>query len=276
MPAPTNLDAIAAAPLPEIHSLGLMLFDPVWAERAHIPQYSETLHLTAGEMTLELEDRSIAAGVGDTLLVPPGAKHRDAFDLDTGVEILFCTWSWPVEQAYFALVPSDALLGLPAQERAELTALFGELRAQLRGESPVDALIARGRLQLILLHGLRRALGGVDEEQLTYGQARRRALHAEAIAYLEAHLDGCIALREVAEHLGVSTYYLSRVFSEESGFTLFQYLTTLRIEKAKELLRQRGVAVAEVAAQVGYESANYFSKVFRKHCGVSPRDFQTA
>ena len=71
----------------------------------------------------------------------------------------------------------------------------------------------------------------------------------------------------------VSGYYLSHVFSAESDFTLFSYLTTVRIEQAKALLLAGDMKVSQVAQAVGYQSPNYFSKVFRRHFGCSPRDF---
>jgi AraC-like DNA-binding protein len=68
-------------------------------------------------------------------------------------------------------------------------------------------------------------------------------------------------------------YYLSHVFSEESDFSLFHYLTLLRLDRAKLHLREGRLNVAEVAAAVGYDNANHFSKLFRRHVGCAPREY---
>jgi two-component system response regulator YesN len=91
--------------------------------------------------------------------------------------------------------------------------------------------------------------------------------------YLAEHYTHPITLEEIAAAVGVSAFHLSHVFSEESEFSLFAYLTALRLEKARELLQAGGHNVSEVAAAVGYESSNYFSKVFRKHFGRPPSEF---
>jgi two-component system response regulator YesN len=105
------------------------------------------------------------------------------------------------------------------------------------------------------------------------GRKRRRRLMAQARRYLNEHFNDPICLDDVARALEVSAYYLSHVFSEENGFSLFTYLNALRMERARELLQERTCNVSEVARAVGYEDTNYFSKVFRKHFGRPPSDY---
>jgi AraC-like DNA-binding protein len=93
----------------------------------------------------------------------------------------------------------------------------------------------------------------------------------QARQYLEAHFAEPLSLEGIAAALGVSAYYLSHVFSEENDFTLFASLTHLRMEKARALLQDGQMTVAEVARAVGYDNSNYFSKAFRRHFGVAPR-----
>lgn len=78
----------------------------------------------------------------------------------------------------------------------------------------------------------------------------------------------------MAEELGVSRSYLMREFKKTTGRTVNQYLTALRIEKAKELLPLR--TVTETAFEVGYNHANYFSTVFKKQTGSTPLEYQRA
>lgn len=77
-------------------------------------------------------------------------------------------------------------------------------------------------------------------------------------------------------HLQVSPFYLSRVFSQESDFSLFEYLTEVRINEAKKLLSDGRLLVSEVAQRTGYDNGNYFSKVFRRKVGCSPSKYRGA
>ncbi|MDD4538867.1 MAG: helix-turn-helix transcriptional regulator, partial [Lentisphaeria bacterium] len=77
-------------------------------------------------------------------------------------------------------------------------------------------------------------------------------------------------LEMLAEFLSVSPFFLSRVFNSESGFSLSEYLTMVRMNQAKTLLLDGRMNVSEIADAVGYEDSGYFSKVFKRHFGCSP------
>jgi two-component system response regulator YesN len=65
------------------------------------------------------------------------------------------------------------------------------------------------------------------------------------------------------------------VYSQETGQTFKEYLTEIRIKKAKELLRMTNLRSTEISYQVGYSDPHYFSHVFGKYTGFSPREFRS-
>ena len=270
-----DLERIFAAGLPDILSMGVMMFDPVWAERTHPAHGCEVLHVIRGRVELVLGDDRYPAGPEETLLIPSGVPHRDEFDLDAGLEVFICHLDWPAEKDYFAVVDNAASLAMPPPRKGEIVNLFLQLRSDRPWDSPEDKLVARSRIHAILLLILREALRqkATAAEGPTYGQRRRQEILQQACAYLEQHYAECVALDAIASALHVSPYYLSHVFSEESDFTLFSYLTSLRMERAKALLREGQLNVSEVARAVGYGTPNYFAKVFRKHVGCAPRAY---
>ncbi len=82
------------------------------------------------------------------------------------------------------------------------------------------------------------------------------------------------SLQEVADTVGLSVPYMSRMFRKEAGCTFVDYLTNLRMRKATILLHDDSVKIYEVAEKVGYSSQQYFSLVFKKKLGVSPIDYR--
>ncbi|WP_410771256.1 response regulator [Fontibacillus sp. BL9] len=92
----------------------------------------------------------------------------------------------------------------------------------------------------------------------------------EAIRYVETHLDQGFGLREVAEHIHLNPSYFSVLFKEQMQMTFIEYVTRLRIQKAKELLLQTRLPIAEIAERVGYQTTKYFNKVFKEYEGHSP------
>lgn len=95
-----------------------------------------------------------------------------------------------------------------------------------------------------------------------------------AIDYIHEHYSEQLTLNDVASHVYVSTSYLSRMFKKELGKNFVDYLNGLRIEKAKELLRDPRYKTYEVAEVVGIPDAHYFSRLFKKYEGLSPTEYR--
>ncbi len=91
--------------------------------------------------------------------------------------------------------------------------------------------------------------------------------------YIGSHLEDRLTLNDVAAVFGLSPNYLSAIFKKNCGVGFSEYITQKKITLAKSLLLEQGMKVYEVADRLGFESAFYFSKVFKKVEGLSPRDF---
>jgi len=100
------------------------------------------------------------------------------------------------------------------------------------------------------------------------------ALVKRALAYLHQNYARPLARWEIAEAIGVSEDYLSRVFSRELGLSPWDYLNRYRVNRARELLARTDASVRSVAHQVGFRDQAYFSRVFRKLSGKSPNAFR--
>ncbi|MCM1297423.1 MAG: helix-turn-helix domain-containing protein [Muribaculaceae bacterium] len=96
----------------------------------------------------------------------------------------------------------------------------------------------------------------------------------EAVAYIDENYFEELTLSVLADKYAVESSYFSKLFKQETGENLMLYIAGKRMEKAKELMRRKDINIAEVAFMVGYDDYTYFSKVFKKHVGVSPRDYR--
>jgi two-component system, response regulator YesN len=83
-----------------------------------------------------------------------------------------------------------------------------------------------------------------------------------------------ISLQVIADHARLSRTYVSFLFKSVTGENVNDYITRLRLTRAKELLLDAGIKAGEVASRVGYADSNYFSTIFRKHVGMSPTEFR--
>ena len=110
-----------------------------------------------------------------------------------------------------------------------------------------------------------------EEELFCQRQKRHNQERVETvIAILKEHLAETPSLEEVGKRVGCSHFHLSRVFSQETGQSIFQYLRKLRLDRAAELLREAKWTVTQVAMEVGYSSASHFSTAFHEAYGCCP------
>ena len=259
----TRLDAFLGDRLPEVLSLGTMLFDPVWSRTTHRSPFSELLHVVGGRLTVVTPYGRAAAETGETVWIPTGVPHRDEFDPEAGLEVFTVFFTWPGEAA--APGTRRKPRALPFQPDT------ARLLADLRATPPVAANEAPRSLRARLLTILLAMLEPPSDSGVAATVGRRaRELADQALRYVHEHYHEPVTLTAMAEALEVSPYHLSHVFSEAGQTTLFACLTQVRMDRARELLREGGHKVAEVAAAVGYPDPHYFSRVFKRHVGCTP------
>ncbi|MDL2233105.1 helix-turn-helix domain-containing protein [Ruminococcaceae bacterium OttesenSCG-928-L11] len=96
----------------------------------------------------------------------------------------------------------------------------------------------------------------------------------EAIVYIHEHYHEDMSQDVTARAIGITTVHLSRLFRAETGSTFIDYLTSYRLDIAKEILKEGTLSVKEVSHRVGFQNSGYFIKVFRKHVGVTPFQYR--
>lgn len=91
--------------------------------------------------------------------------------------------------------------------------------------------------------------------------------------YLESHYTDDISLEDMASQVNISPQYFSKLIKKTTGFNFIDWLSMLRVKKAKELLTNSSLTVKEVCFMVGYKDPNYFSRIFKKRIGITPSEY---
>jgi AraC-like DNA-binding protein len=151
--------------------------------------------------------------------------------------------------------------------------LFDDIKLD-SGPGENDRQLVGARLMHILMLFYReQAPEDYAANELSNTEQCRHRIVAAAKKYLDKNYHHPVRLEDVANDLGISPFYLSRIFSSQSDFSLFQYLTDIRMNEAKKLLRENRHIINDIASMVGFESLSYFSKVFKKHVGCAPSQY---
>ncbi len=132
-----------------------------------------------------------------------------------------------------------------------------------------------------LPRALKKAIENLERQgkELSSGQGDERwedtdSLYGQMVHYVEQNYLRKITLDEIAEYLHANRSYLSRLYKSRSGVNLFDDILHRRVEKAKEYMEHTDRKLYEIAVEVGFEDAGYFSKVFQKYTGMSPKEYR--
>jgi two-component system, response regulator YesN len=134
-------------------------------------------------------------------------------------------------------------------------------------------------------------LSGFDDSRALFEQGKNHLLrivrhvqawrnsHAKdmlykAKEYIEAHYAEALTLETVAEYVELSPFYFSKLFKDRFGMTFIDFVTDVRIRQAKHFLKEGALSLKEICYSIGYKDPNYFSRVFKKHTGLSPTEYR--
>ncbi|AOY74952.1 PocR ligand-binding domain-containing protein [Clostridium formicaceticum] len=125
-------------------------------------------------------------------------------------------------------------------------------------------------IDLAAVKALERYLQAVQSNQMTKNHLVIQGIKR----FIRNNHDKSLTLEEIAASVYLSPYYVSRIFKENQNMTVMDYVTKVKLEEAKKLLRNPRYQIDEIAERLGYSDASYFSKVFRRNEGMSPTQFR--
>jgi len=100
------------------------------------------------------------------------------------------------------------------------------------------------------------------------------SLVQRAKEYINENYRKDLSLDELSRELDISPYYFSKLFKEETGSNFVEYLTGLRMDQAKVMLKDESLSMKEICAVIGYSDPNYFSRIFKKNVGLTPTEYR--
>lgn len=178
---------------------------------------------------------------------------------------------------------SDTPSLTPDTLRNHCSYILMSLRAAMKNDDILDGWIGEQHSELAL--DLQSCFGKRDFtrwaerlcsilEEMRQDRAPAASMSQRAAEYIRMHFAEDLSLGDIAGHCGISPTYLSRIFAQEKGKGVQEYLTDMRMKRAKELLAETNEKIYEIAAQAGYPDAVYFNKVFKKNTGMTPKEYR--
>jgi AraC-like DNA-binding protein len=224
---------------------------------------------------IQVEEQVYRLEAGDFCLLPPGQLHMDVYTPALkSYRIMVC--SFRDETIYASIntyVPVNHFQ-CDAMIFASAPSLTAELLSALQQESKSEQS-HRGAVCSALISALGHLMLRAFESPFLQQERKKfpGKISQRVDNYLNQHFEQTLALADIARALHISRNYLATLYKQETGKTIGQALTEIRLEYAKKLLLESHLSVQEIAKAVGYSGPEHFNRVFSRYVGSTPGRF---
>ncbi len=250
----------------------------------HIHDEVEIMYVIDGRCTVDTVEESVTLKKGDFILLDANVSHRLIVDKNTPCRMLNVEFAFIKKEGCF---PSIKQL---ADENSDLTEFLllhhsyvvlkdpneiyhtlKNLVLELDKREPGKEIMIHVHLAQLLMQIARMV---VEEKEKKSEQQQANVYVKKTIEYLHHNYDRDIQVKDIGDSVNLHPGYLHRVFKKQTGVTVMEYLTSLRMEKAKMLLADTDIPIVEISYYIGINSRQYFSLLFKKYTDQTPVEYR--
>lgn len=229
----------------------------------------QLLYVASGKARFQFYGEEKILNAGSMVLYVPGQPQDYGYYLEDEPQIFWLHFSGShankILNQYLPAHPSSVIY---AGINPEYKRLFRQIILELQLAKPLYMeMLANLLTQIFVLIGRQQ----IQREQSS--PVLQKEIE-EAIGFFRGHFQQKISISDYAQELHVSTAWFIRSFKLHTGITPAQYILSVRIANAQNLLEQTNYSISEIASIVGYENPLYFSRLFRKQLGLSPQQYR--
>lgn len=255
-----------------------------WTLKFNEVEHASFHQVRRGECWVSTADGKEQLGPGDLVYLEAGKKHslsshppggRGRRDACTLLLCGYLDFDGTASTPLLDVFPATTIVrDEEIRRHAWLKTTLDQLGAEFTSGKPGAELIIDKLTEIVMVELIRINFGRAEDNPFVRALSDKQI--SAALKLLHEKPESGWTLQILAETVGVSRAAFARRFRELIGQPMFEYLTALRVDKARELLAAGTLPVAEVAYRVGYESSVAFSKTFRKQTGLTPAKYRKA
>lgn len=228
----------------------------------------QLLYVAEGTAHFQIGNRDYDIGKGGAILYRPQVPQNYYYVLSEKPDIYWLHFTGSKVEGFLETLglPSEKPMQLLAKE--ELPELFEKIVVELR----LDRDYKMEMTEAIF----RQLLTMIARNYQTFGQERRvyHSIFDEVINQFHQEYQKDINIAQLADSYHISCCWFIREFKNYTGHSPKQYITNLRLQNAKELLRNHSLSISDIGGLVGYENQLYFSRIFHRYTGMSPSEYR--
>lgn len=244
----------------------------------HCHDFLELSYVLSGTGTYKINDEYFKIKTGDLLLFNPKTYHREyvaesekLHELHLGIKD-FRLNSLPkdylMKEGFYGIIRFS-------KQGDNFVNCCKEIIAEQKKSEPGYDLILKTlamKLMVIILRETGDYKTDSDEKSCTFESSEKSNIVRTIISFMNKNYMHDISLDKISKNMYLSPVYISKIFKEETGDSPINYLIKIRLEQASYMLESSsGMSIKEISKKVGYGDAYYFSRLFKKYYGVSPK-----
>ena len=220
--------------------------------KSRIDYYDFTFMLK-GEMTYVVDGKSYTLSENDAILIKPGSTRERVL---TGESLKYVSYNFTVYDD--AVMPNQVFMkDIISHEIRSIVSVFSASHIS-------DIYASREKVMNLLNYIL------LEIRDIVGFNSNNKHI-IDVIKYINEHISEPISLSSVSEHVSLSKEYTSHIFKKETGKTVTDYINERKLLIAKEMILSTAYPLTYISDRLSYENYSYFTKIFKKHFGVTPR-----
>jgi AraC-like DNA-binding protein len=238
----------------------------------HLHNQIELIYVISGTIEVTIYNESRELSEGDFAVVFPNTIHSYAnLPVDKPCRLIIAISGLNFLGDFFKKVTSYYPLNpfIPTDQLHD-NVRYAMLELEKERNGGYDLNTCRAFLQLILS----RILPSLHLAK--YKDIENYDLTHMIVSYVAEHFQEALTLTELANHLGVSKYYLSRVFSTKLNTSFNKYLNQIRLNYAQTLIQSTNYTLTQISIDAGFESQRTFNRVFKENYHITPREYRNS
>lgn len=254
----------------DIETAKLSKTGPCWHWMNRCPPCNRLFYILDGEGCVEIQGTKYYPKKGQMVLIPANTPHSLYNISENYYYKYWCLfYATSGEQSLFHLISTPFITDVGNNDK-----IVRQQFDELVENCPADSLVSEFKTKASLLSLLAIFLDNIKEKQIIFPEENFPVDIQRVLQYINYHLSETITVELLAKTANFHPNYFIRQFKHYVGNSPMEYVTRVRINKAKLLLRSSKMSISEIAAQTGFDNSSYFSKVFKDTVGISPTQFR--
>ena len=257
-------------------------FSPQYKTKGETHDFWEMVYVDSGELDIRGGEHDHHLHQGDVIFHKPNEFHDVRCDGIHTASIFLVTFDCTSPAMKFF---HERWMTVPGELRSAISAVMEEgVRNFEIGRYPLRLLpgapiggeqLFHMYLETFLIRLMRWEDDQNDSNRLfTSQETLEDCLANDIVQYMKEHLYETLTLDDICSHFHFGKSYLCRVFKENTGHSIMQYYTEMKVTEAKLLLHTTQMSITHISERLGFENPQYFARVFRKLTGNTPREYR--